>query len=76
MKKKQKMRIHLLHSGNKTQMHGSGMNVIADTSERLPGAKAASPEHIPEVLKLENMKIRKVSPEMEKIKVPKKYINF
>ncbi len=69
------MRIHKLRCG-KTQMHASGQNIAVDTSEHLPGAKASSPEHIPEVLKLENMKIRKVAPEMAKIKIQKKYINF
>jgi hypothetical protein len=69
------MRIHHLRSG-KTQMHASGQNIAVDTSEHLPSAKAASADHIPEILKLENMKIRKVAPEMGKVKIQKKYINF
>jgi hypothetical protein len=57
-------------------MHASGQNIAVDTSEHLPTAKAASADHIPEILKLENMKIYKVAPEMAKIKIQKKYINF
>ena len=67
--------IHKLN-GRKTQSYATGGSIAVDTSKSLPIAKSQNAEVIPEKMKLENMKIREVSPEMKQVKVAKKYIHF
>ena len=69
------MHIHFLRGGKKTLTHAGGTNIAVDTSEHLPTTteKETSADDIPELLKLENMKIVKVNPIEKKVK---KYIHF
>jgi hypothetical protein len=75
MRKRKMPYIHKLN-GRKTQSYSTGASIAVDTSKSLPVAKSQSAEVIPEKIKVENMKIREVSPEMKQVKVAKKYIHF
>ena len=68
------MYIHKLKAG-KTQQYCSGAAIAVNTNKALPSAPQVS-EVIPQKLKMENCKVREVSPEMKHVKIEKKYIYF